>query len=343
MELEEEPETEPSLEDIIAELTRRLTLLRHANAPLVYNALDASKREIRLARLSPSTNINEPASCTLEVVSLDDDPEYEALSYAWGEPYLVRAIQLDSIEWWVTHNLEAALRYLRDPGEEMVFWIDAICINQADISERNAQIQFMKEIYSKASNVRVWLGEAADESDMAIDILEKLGHGTLLSELEFEGKLPNTSHLNNIAKFCKRLWWKRVWVQQEVSLARQASLHCGLRLINMAQLPEYFNMALALESEVRHGTVQRFGNEVFLDFIDISLGNLRVLQYAQSICYRGQQHPMSVNMFITLLKVGRGLLCSNAHDKIYGFLGLAPAVLQNSIKHDYNIPVAEVY
>ena len=47
----------------------------------IWASLDPAKREIRLARLAPQKRLGAQAVCSLEIVSLDDDPQYEALSY----------------------------------------------------------------------------------------------------------------------------------------------------------------------------------------------------------------------------------------------------------------------
>lgn len=60
-----------------------------------------------------------------------------------------------STQWLVTTNLEATLRYLRHDFVERIFWIDAICIDQSNIEERNHQVPLMKAIYSNAVAVRV--------------------------------------------------------------------------------------------------------------------------------------------------------------------------------------------
>ena len=49
------------------------------------------------------------------------------------------------------------------------FWTDGICINQANEKEKEDQIALMAEIYAKASRVVVWLGEAKDDSDRALE------------------------------------------------------------------------------------------------------------------------------------------------------------------------------
>ena len=58
----------------------------------------------------------------------------------------------------VTPNLKHALQRLRHGTEELVLWVDAICINQDDIPERNAQTANMRAIYQSSESVAVWLG-----------------------------------------------------------------------------------------------------------------------------------------------------------------------------------------
>ena len=113
----------------------------------IWKPLDTKRKEIRLCRLAASSDINEPPYITLDVVSLDSDPQYEAISYAWGDPSVTTPVILHGVEWPVTTNLATAFRYLRSPTNETIIWADAICINQKDIAERNAQVLIMVDIY----------------------------------------------------------------------------------------------------------------------------------------------------------------------------------------------------
>ena len=54
----------------------------------------------------------------------------------------------------------------------MVVWADGICINQGDVHEKEAQVQLMGDIYSKAEKTIVWLGEEADGSNAVPGLLE---------------------------------------------------------------------------------------------------------------------------------------------------------------------------
>jgi hypothetical protein len=48
---------------------------------------DSKSRLIRVFDLDPpQSTTDETIRGTLRVVSLDDDPSYDALSYAWGKP-----------------------------------------------------------------------------------------------------------------------------------------------------------------------------------------------------------------------------------------------------------------
>ena len=189
-----------------------------AKAPLshekhsLWAPLNPAKREIRLARLAPRERLGAQAECSLKVVSLDENPQFEALSYTWGDPNITEAISLQGMQWPVTVNLEAALRYLRDASVEKVMWIDAICIVQSSIEERNSQVLLMSHIYRNATLVHVWLGEAAKGSEGAMEFIEIVSQGTPLKDVRIRGEPLNGEHLLNLTDLLTRPWWKRVWV-----------------------------------------------------------------------------------------------------------------------------------
>lgn len=97
----------------------------------IYAPLDTDRREIRLASIVPG-RWSEDVYCNLKVVSLDDTPTYEALSYTWGDPLDKTPIFLNGLTFLVTKNLLWALRRLRHSRETRYIWIDALCINQSN-------------------------------------------------------------------------------------------------------------------------------------------------------------------------------------------------------------------
>ncbi len=56
----------------------------------------------------------------------------------------------------------------------MVVWIDAICIDQANIDERSKQVLRMGRIFQQADRVLVWLGDDANQSDLEMDLAQEL-------------------------------------------------------------------------------------------------------------------------------------------------------------------------
>ncbi|PQE23015.1 hypothetical protein CJF32_00004414 [Rutstroemia sp. NJR-2017a WRK4] len=155
-----------------------------------YRPLSPGPDNIRLLRLLPSKDENAPILCQLLEYSLQGfgrrGHQYECLSYCWGSSEKPCSIDIDGINLPITESLNGALIQLRDHAFERHLWIDAVCINQEDISEKEQQIQMMAKIYSQARQVVVWLGPEADDSDYAIELIRLAGAGqiTRLSGLE---------------------------------------------------------------------------------------------------------------------------------------------------------------
>jgi Heterokaryon incompatibility protein (HET) len=102
-----------------------------------------------------------------------------ALSYVWGDPdpATMCDIIVNGRLVMARGNLEAALRRLWGALEAysgLKLWIDALCINQEDIGERNREVRRMREIHASAWSVLSWLGEEAEESGKAIDLIKYL-------------------------------------------------------------------------------------------------------------------------------------------------------------------------
>ncbi|KAF8847118.1 hypothetical protein BDZ45DRAFT_540435, partial [Acephala macrosclerotiorum] len=127
-------------------------------------------REIRLIALAPGERFS-PVVCTSYPAYIHQHPEFEALSYTWGPKHSLKCIEFKSSLIYVTKNLEAALRRLRSTNATRHIWVDALCINQDDNTERSSQVSLMREIYSQASRVIVWLGEGSHSTNSALEFL----------------------------------------------------------------------------------------------------------------------------------------------------------------------------
>ncbi|KAK6849495.1 hypothetical protein PG995_013328 [Apiospora arundinis] len=137
----------------------------------IYQPLDPSRDEVRLLRILPCASHTEPIELQLDVFSLQSgESSFQALSYAWTTPSEpgVKNVTLCGRPHSVTANLHAALRRLRQKSSSRVMWIDAICINQDDLEERGSQVMLMKQVYSKAREVLIWLGDSISPAPLSI-------------------------------------------------------------------------------------------------------------------------------------------------------------------------------
>lgn len=216
---------------------------------ITYRRLDPDLREIRLLRIYPG-HYDEVVRCSLSIVSLDDRPEFEALSYVWGDAGDTRTVYVDNVPFPATTNLESALRYIREHSCEATnelipatldVWVDAICINQSDVEERNQQVRMMRDIYSQASHVLIWLGLGDPHSDYLFD---KACNEEFIQDIESAlatARLPNREQLRVTAVVARNLvrrpWWTRVWVVQELVLARQdPTVLCGSKMCSWSTI-----------------------------------------------------------------------------------------------------------
>jgi hypothetical protein len=169
---------------------------------------------IRLLRLHPSKDENAIIQCQLFNYTLEDLGErthpYDALSYVWGEPDKTLPIRVDNLDLPVTQNLHEALTRLRYCNFDRIIWVDAVCINQANITEKEQQILLMAKIYSQATRVIVWLGEAADDSDQALDEIRIAG-----GAMSTQSSSKETIGKNAVLALLQRPWFRRIWVRQQ--------------------------------------------------------------------------------------------------------------------------------
>lgn len=114
--------------------------------------------ETRLLHLGPGSG-DEIIKVTLHPVRLSEKPLYETISYCWGNAEDTREVHCEGQLIHVTISLFTAFKRLRKRDAVRILWADAVCINQADIAEKNRQVQLMSRIYAQPSSIRIWLGD----------------------------------------------------------------------------------------------------------------------------------------------------------------------------------------
>jgi hypothetical protein len=228
-----------------------------------------------------------------------EKPKYEALSYTWGNEAPKEIISLDGKYFTVGLNLLHALRKLRDPENERILWIDAICIDQSNVPERTAQLRIMPYIYQRAQAVLVSLAKPPRSS------LKKRRKSGAVVRMDIpKYKLKN---------LCSNEYWKRLWIIQEISLARKLLLYYGKSKFDWS----VFVGALESDSEFQNSVPMRLQKQLEGKYTD--------------------GHKLQ-----TLLQSHQDALCKEPRDKIYGFVGLATDCIEG-YPLDYQRSLFEVW
>ncbi|XXH02833.1 hypothetical protein Hte_009220 [Hypoxylon texense] len=250
-----------------------------------------------------------------------DRDTYDALSYAWGNMEKTNEITIDGGILSITENLFAALTRLRSPTESRCLWIDAICIDQENVQERNHQVHMMKRIFSTASSVVVWLGDADSSMYATLEMILKYSWSRGRKDLF---KYPEES-LRGLGSLFERPWWKRIWIVQEVVAAREIVILLGrtifpwMMLANLCraiQLMEFLAHPQALM--VRSCGYQRF----------------TVLDHFR----RNRSMPL-----VRLVHCTQYYQATDLRDKLYALLGMASDISPDDIIPDYTKSVQDVF
>jgi hypothetical protein len=335
--------------------------------PFRYEPLSSEKPQIRLLKLIdlPSSGESglEKRQCyhwQLTTFDLESALTYHALSYTWHCPFREEELQPSQyacIDWdspskeiivndrvfSVRMNLYQFLEVVQFEKSTEYLWIDAICIDQDEKKpERSHQVRQMREVYSKATSVIIWIGPADSSTDLAFDILSTSPQGfgsyntTVFSVPEADRRhIPTISRLNrdhqllfleSLLAFYRKPYWDRLWVIQEILLASNLRLKCGKREFSWTKIA-------SLITEVR--TSDLFINNETTTFYN---GNL-----AWFISSRRENdlRDRVIDDFESLVQVTQRSHCSRLHDRIYGLLGLVPHGLDFEV--DYEVKIVTLF
>lgn len=331
--------------------------------PAIYNVLEW--QQLRLVTIQPD-QWNSDIQCLLATHYVETTPPYEALSYVWGQLDGQKPIFLNSTLVSVTANLESALRHLRHEKQERTLWVDAICINQGDIAERSSQVLLMSKIYSNATQTLVWLGEANDHTAAVFRWVRQI-HGffiewgtrvaqsqdpeSLLTTPEMEAglqavesfmrSLPDSTEMLKQfwGNIMTRPWFKRVWVVQEIVLAKKGTLQCGDSSVPWNVLSEAFYMMATTQFAYlkwNNGTVDSIDPKA----LDCDSEGFLQLIYQYRSYGAGQRLPIS-----TIVGANSLRKATDPKDLVYAFIGLAAANESPILKPDYSnhVSAGDVY
>ncbi|KAK4162996.1 heterokaryon incompatibility protein-domain-containing protein [Cladorrhinum sp. PSN259] len=277
---------------------------------------------------------------------------YEALSYTWGPEGHGEFIYLSepASRISVRANLASGLRHLRYTDKERIMWIDALCINQTDVQERNTQVGRMSHIYQLAKRVVVWVGPATEDSTAAMEFMGYIGSQIAVDlaggkevflpapdaqEKDLWDKTQEVlesspSKTKAAALLLERDWFSRMWVLQEVCLAQQVNLLCGRDELDW---PDFANAVMAQVGYVASATEEVSAEphkQAALNAMEL------VTNRAEMQC----DYCFPVDVY----DLAAGRLCSDPRDHVYGLLGMLPDGLRSRLPlPDYDLPASRVY
>ncbi|KAK4557026.1 hypothetical protein LTR86_006007 [Recurvomyces mirabilis] len=269
--------------------------------------------ETRLLTLLPGEYEAEIRS-SLWICSLDNKPRYEALSYTWGPISKDLSIYVNGHIMSVTDNLEAALRRLRYKDRQRVLWVDALCIDQHSVAERNHQVTFMSRIYRAASRVLVWLGDC----DQPWSKFEpRLDYRPTVDSFVLWQAEHLIKSFKQAVEEAQPQWWTRAWTVQEFVVAREIPLLC---------FGEY-----AVELEL-------FSKSIFKESPECT----SLLDSIRNLAELKRLHNANKLDLLRALSLTSDRQAADPRDTIYSLLGLIRDISSASIQPDYAEPVASV-
>jgi Heterokaryon incompatibility protein (HET) len=325
----------------------------------VYIGLRSERKEIRLLSICRTNDPTALLECDFQTFELNAAPPFDSVSYVWGDPKVTAEIKVGGISTQITVNLCAALKRLREKADVQWIWADALCINQNDSAEKNHQVLLMRQIYRRAGRVFSWLGEGDEDTHLAFALIERWADAILSTSPDLrswpDGEAMRAALATVENPFDEQAWaalrslfrktyWQRIWIVQEVFLARQCFFICGANEILFHKILWTYRAWLSgdlrltrLEEILKIGTYPDYFYPFMRIILELDLARVSI---AEKDSNPPASHVLSSLPF--LLKRASSLSATDLRDKIYGVLGLLN-VEDLPIPVDYSKDVADAY
>ena len=351
--------TNATAADISSLLENRLKLTPSA-AEVGSGSLKASKYkysdlesddQIRILRLESGAG-DSPLRCSIEHSHLLDNPGYTAISYMWGDdtqPYEMSVGEHGSIP--LTKSLYFLLKDLRESPDvsATTFWVDQICINQHDDSEKSHQVALMRQVYANAVEVITYIGPKGPDDDKGLDLAvrifkafggswENAKDETKEKADAINAKLPPKDDPSwiHLTALLNREWADRLWMVQENVVNKNTRMACGTRLIPWDVLAVFVQCAIRLH--IGHisfpADLTSEPAVTLMRRVDSIRGLARL---------KHQFTRVEAPSLLTALIREHILLSAERKDKVYALLGVAGDWGKLGIKVDYTLDDTEVF
>ena len=338
----------------------------------LYAPLDENKKEIRVLKVSrvsntPSGNDDDDGSncksafkASLIRVSLDDDPAYIAISYKWGDPSTVgefESHQKGGAKVEYNQTVFEVVSTLLPEASELYLWIDSICINQRDDLEKARQVAFMGEVYRRARQVVVFLGEPDEDTAASMDLYHRVGATGPLKQEPFDYTIEEFVKFKensikagiyprawfNMGVLPSKRWFTRYWVVQEVALAIRPVLICGHHAVTWSHFIYVFRLVLSHLEPIRWLVESTFGERIF--HVPWLIPPRLDITMASDIREEASKRSgLRLSWLIRLADIG-GFQATDPRDRIFAVMGLAPQSdrKEEDLRPNYRIGVEDLY
>ena len=281
---------------------------------------------------------------TLACFTGDDRPRYTALSYTWGDITVKRVIEVNKSTLYITTNLSDCLvALLRSGKAKRWFWADQISLDQTNILERNHQVAQMGDIFSQAELVIAWLGQKRKSMSLADALalpsplsapeistssyrktsrflreLSKFRAGISWSVIDGIREVSTDCVVGQVLDMAHRDYWTRLWIIQELRLAKKIQLWCGTRCMSANSFTEAIfhvrDCILALRD------IPSLGSEDLL--ISVVMAPMLNTGLLRRIAVLLNPFTHSAKDLRSILDTSCVAFCSDPRDKVFGIQAL---------------------
>ncbi|OQN97667.1 hypothetical protein B0A48_16531 [Cryoendolithus antarcticus] len=336
--------------------------------------VELSENEIRLLCFAATESTRDEADSVLLMLeratyTRSSAPAYIALSYVWGDAVDQKTVSINGKHVSIQANLYAALCRLRvfvrtsqawpsrrtlvadSSGSRLHsnqlptatrFWVDAQCIDQTNIIERNRQVRIMRDIYADAASVFAWTGQLSEHDSAVLDefyayllvppdldmwMVEAVDlppeKGAVNERADYQ-QTPHGRMDRRLSKVVRRLStaknFTRMWCAQELLVPAHLFFLCGKHIISVesfASLVAQADGAQLQQSPAYQSLALRSSFRAVKGSLHAPLGSLLVtFENAQ---------------------------CSDPRDKLFALLGLLPPDHSlRSVCPDYDLTQKDV-
>lgn len=241
------------------------TPVNEGSASYQYEPLTSNSGEIRLVKITGLQHDAETDSIVLELdilhTPLNQATRYLAISYAWGNPARTHKLLVNGTALFVPENtfqtlytvyhaLPSLVAELRGRSHQVNLWIDAVCLNQSDLKEKDEQVRRMGQIYSQATGTIGYIGRPPKGknpfdgfrtllwmgNDVGLDMPDNVPVDAAKAWCRQSSRDPDQfeEEVGPIAAFAEAYadlfasdWFIRCWVVQEMALSREITCLYG--------------------------------------------------------------------------------------------------------------------